>query len=91
MQAMKRKKHKAQQFEMPIASEAFNLEQETTQAPQDDKGHVYVVEIKRGKKSWLMHNGIKMSRAMVELNIQDARKIWKDASFIIKDTTEQQS
>lgn len=80
----KPRKHIAKQFELPIAKDAFNLEQETTQAPRDNEGRVYVVRATRGESTWLAFNGLKMTREQAELTAQQSRQIWKEVTYTVE-------
>lgn len=84
---MKRKRKDPEQFELPITKDAFNLIQETTPAPKDDAGPVYVIRARRGEETWLAYDGLKMTREQAEITAQACRKIWKEVSYTVEKTT----
>lgn len=82
----KPRKHKAPQFELPIAGEAFNLTSENVPAPKDNSGAVYVVRARRGEETWIAFGGLKMTLDMAELTAQQCRQIWKEITYTVEKT-----
>lgn len=88
MQTMKRKKQAPQQFELPVAGEVFNLKQETTPAPTDNEGKVYVLRARYLEDTWVAFGGYKMTRSEAEIAAQHCRQIWKNVSYTIEKTNQ---